>query len=54
MNAQKEIIPFTGYQKLVILILTLTQFTVILDFMIMSPLGDMLMKSMNLKPSAFA
>ncbi|MGN6397952.1 MAG: MFS transporter [Mucilaginibacter sp.] len=53
MNAQKEIIPFTGYQKLVILILTLTQFTVILDFMIMSPLGDMLMKSMNLKPSAF-
>lgn len=53
MKAQKEIIPFTGYQKLVILILTLTQFTVILDFMIMSPLGDMLMKSMNLKPSAF-
>ncbi|MCR8560245.1 MFS transporter [Mucilaginibacter sp. BJC16-A38] len=50
---QQEIIPFTGYQKLVILILALTQFTVILDFMIMSPLGDMLMKSMSLKPSAF-
>ncbi|MDN5287932.1 MAG: transporter [Mucilaginibacter sp.] len=50
---KQEITPFTGYQKLVILILTLTQFTVILDFMIMSPLGDMLMKSMNLKPSAF-
>ena len=50
---QQEIIPFTGYQKLVIFILALTQFTVILDFMIMSPLGDMLMKSMNLKPSAF-
>src|SRR6185312_6113915 len=49
----KDIIPFTGYQKLAILILTLTQFTVILDFMIMSPLGDMLMKSMSLKPSAF-
>jgi len=48
-----ETIPFTGYQKLVILILALTQFTVILDFMIMSPLGDILMKSMNLKPSAF-
>ncbi|MDP9081092.1 MAG: MFS transporter [Bacteroidota bacterium] len=50
---QQEIIPFTGYQKLVIFILALTQFTVILDFMIMSPLGDMLMKSMSLKPSAF-
>jgi predicted MFS family arabinose efflux permease len=50
---QQDIIPFTGYQKLLIAILALTQFTVILDFMIMSPLGDMLMKSMNLKPSAF-
>ena len=50
---KQDIVPFTGYQKLVILILALTQFTVILDFMIMSPLGDMLMKSMTLKPSAF-
>ncbi|MXV50271.1 MFS transporter [Pedobacter sp. HMF7647] len=45
--------PFTSYQKFVILILAVTQFTVILDFMVMSPLGDMLMKSLNLKPSAF-
>src|SRR3954463_14922119 len=50
---QQEPIPFTGYQKLVIFLLAVTQFTVILDFMVMSPLGDMLMKSMNLKPSAF-
>src|ERR1700710_2687159 len=53
MKTKNETIPFTGYQKLVILILALTQFTVILDFMIMSPLGDMLMKSLSLKPSAF-
>jgi predicted MFS family arabinose efflux permease len=53
MKQQQEIIPFTGYQKLVIFLLAVTQFTVILDFMVMSPLGDMLMKSMNLKPSAF-
>jgi predicted MFS family arabinose efflux permease len=46
-------VPFTGYQKFVIFILAITQFTVILDFMVMSPLGDMLMKSLNLKPSAF-
>jgi predicted MFS family arabinose efflux permease len=53
MKQQQDIIPFTGYQKLVIFLLAITQFTVILDFMVMSPLGDMLMKSMNLKPSAF-
>src|SRR5882757_9793093 len=46
-------LPLSGYQKFAIFILAITQFTVILDFMVMSPLGDMLMKSMNLKPSAF-
>lgn len=46
-------IPFTRYQSIVVIILAVTQFTVILDFMIMSPLGDMLMKSMQLKPSEF-
>lgn len=46
-------IKFTSYQKLVILILALTQFTVVLDFMVMSPLGDLLMKSMKISPSQF-
>ncbi|RYE24317.1 MAG: MFS transporter [Sphingobacteriales bacterium] len=45
--------PFTAKEKAVILILALTQFTVILDFMVMSPLGDMLMKSMSLQPKQF-
>src|SRR4051812_44630393 len=53
MKDQTPAIPFTAYQKFVIFILAITQFTVILDFMVMSPLGDMLMKSLNLKPSAF-
>jgi len=44
---------FTSKQKFVIFILAITQFTVILDFMVMSPLGDMLMKSMSLKPQDF-
>lgn len=44
---------FTGYQILVIVLLALTQFTVVLDFMVMSPLGDMLMKSMELSTSQF-
>ena len=44
---------FTGLQKVVIAILALTQFTVILDFMVMSPLGDMLMKSLLINPQQF-
>lgn len=44
---------FSAYQILVIFLLAITQFTVVLDFMVMSPLGDMLMKSMNLKTSQF-
>src|SRR5678809_1304328 len=44
---------FSGYQVIVIISLALTQFSVILDFMIMSPLGDMLMKSMSLTTSQF-
>ncbi len=50
---EQQPLPFTGYQKFVIFILAITQFTVILDFMVMSPLGDILMKSLSLKPSAF-
>src|SRR6202790_1993790 len=45
--------PFSHYQKFAIFILAVTQFSVILDFMVMSPLGDMLMKSLSLKPSQF-
>lgn len=44
---------FTPYQKLALILLALTQFTVVLDFMVMSPLGDMLMKSMSLTTKQF-
>ncbi|WP_118974287.1 MFS transporter [Taibaiella koreensis] len=44
---------FTGYQKFVIFILAITQFTVVLDFMVMSPLGDFMMKSLHISPSQF-
>jgi predicted MFS family arabinose efflux permease len=53
MKSQQETPVFSGYQKMVVFLLAITQFTVILDFMVMSPLGDILMKSMSLKPSAF-
>lgn len=53
MEKNTSVIPFTGYQKLVIAILALTQFSVVLDFMVMSPLGDMIMKAMTLTPKQF-
>lgn len=51
MNTSKA--PFTSYQWLVILILSLTQFSVVLDFMVMSPLGDLLIKNLKITPSQF-
>ncbi len=48
-----EIKKFSSYQILVITILALTQFTVVLDFMVMSPLGDKLMKAMQLSTQQF-
>ncbi|MFP5042993.1 MFS transporter [Parasediminibacterium sp. JCM 36343] len=55
MNKEKAIekIPFTPYQVLAIILLALTLFTVVLDFMVMSPLGDMMMKSMSLTTRQF-
>ena len=44
---------FTPYQKMVLLILALLQFTVILDFMIIAPIGDVLMKTLNINTQQF-
>jgi predicted MFS family arabinose efflux permease len=50
---KQTVIPFTGYQKLVITLLAIMQFTVVLDFMVLNPLGDILMKSLDLTPVRF-
>lgn len=52
-NTKPEIPPFTPHQKFIIAILALLQFTVILDFMVISPLGDILMKTLNMTTSNF-
>ncbi|MCW3090737.1 MAG: major facilitator superfamily 1 [Ferruginibacter sp.] len=52
-NKQSAVREFSSYEVFVIAILAFTQFTVVLDFMVMSPLGDILMKSMGLKTSQF-
>ncbi len=45
--------PLTGYQKMVIAMLALLQFTVVLDFMIISPLGFLLMKVPGINTTRF-
>lgn len=50
---QAKTTSLSTYQKIVIALLALTQFTVVLDFMVMSPLGDLLMKSMTITPTQF-
>nr|WP_294874914.1 MFS transporter [uncultured Pedobacter sp.] len=47
------ILPFSNYQKLVIALLALLQFTIVLDFMVLAPLGDYLMKSLSITPKGF-
>jgi len=44
---------FTRYQLFVVALLAFVQFTVVLDFMILSPLGAMLMPKLHISPSQF-
>ena len=44
---------FTSYQKMVMLILALLQFVIVLDFMIIAPIGDVLMKTLNISTEQF-
>ncbi len=50
---EQEATTFTGYQKFVIAVLAMTLFTVVLDFMVMSPLGDIMMKTLHITASQF-
>lgn len=53
--ANKSLIPekFTPYQKIVLAVLALLQFTVILDFMIISPVGYILTKDLDISTKQF-
>ncbi len=44
---------FLPYQRFVVALLALVQFTVVLDFMVLSPLSDVLMKSMDISTREF-
>ncbi|NBB31130.1 MFS transporter [Cellulophaga sp. BC115SP] len=44
---------FTPYQKFMIAVLSFIQFTVVLDFMVLSPLGAILMPELHITPQQF-
>ncbi|MFM6982609.1 MAG: MFS transporter [Chitinophagaceae bacterium] len=44
---------FTHYERFIIIALTIIQFTVILDFMVLSPLGPILMKDLDTNTQQF-
>src|SRR5450432_1621787 len=44
---------FSRYQKFVIAVLAFLQFSIILDFMIISPLGAMMMPTLHMSPQQF-
>ncbi len=53
MAAEAKAKVFTRYQIFIIAILSFIQFTVILDFMVIAPLGAMLLKILDITPSKF-
>lgn len=46
-------VPFTPYQKFMVAVLAFLQFTIVLDFMILSPLGALLMRDLHIPASRF-
>ena len=52
-KSQSLNVAFTSYEKLVIAMLSFLQFTIILDFMVMSPLGAIMMPALSMTPSQF-
>jgi len=51
--AKAPLAPFTPYQRFVVFVLAFLQFTVILDFMILSPLGAILMPALGITTRQF-
>ncbi len=52
-NSKAVSVSFTSYQKFVIALLAFLQFTIILDFMILSPLGALLLPALKISTSQF-
>ena len=44
---------FSGYQKFVVAVLAFLQFTIVLDFMLLSPSGAMVIPALKITPAQF-
>src|ERR1700723_4078667 len=53
VNQQEQTPGFSRYQSVLIALLALVQFTIILDFMIMSPLGAIIMPALDISAAQF-
>lgn len=53
MEKNQTLAPFTPYQKFIIAIIALIQFTVVLDFMVISPLGPIMTPALDITPRQF-
>ncbi|SHG71662.1 MFS transporter [Massilia sp. CF038] len=53
LTAEAQASNFTGYQKFVAGMLAFLQFAVILDFMVMAPLGALIMPALGITPARF-
>ena len=52
-TAAAPVMQFSGYQKIVIAMLAFLQFAVIIDFMLMAPLGALIMPALDATPAQF-
>jgi predicted MFS family arabinose efflux permease len=50
---EAQALKFSGYQKFIVALLAFLQFSIILDFMIISPLGAIIMPDLNISPQRF-
>src|SRR5262249_54878974 len=48
-----SLLKFSGYQKFMVALLAFLQFSIVLDFMIISPLGAIIMPDLNIGPQRF-
>ncbi|MBC8033470.1 MAG: MFS transporter, partial [Chitinophagaceae bacterium] len=53
MSKRVESTPFTRYETFLVAILAILQFTIVLDFMVLSPMGAILLKELDIKPVQF-
>jgi predicted MFS family arabinose efflux permease len=54
MASKRIKVKFTSYEKFVIALLAIVQFTVILDFMVLSPLGAIVLEELSITTQQFA